>query len=256
MFLKKISRITTFLSHLTKRSYYSSRINNLFLENVNKYSMKLNTESSLEASHKTKTIAKLLDEFNEISGSIQDVNKELTGDSHSDIELSGLFKEEKLEMESKRNELITRVLNEIHSYEQSKDNERIPDSSSVVFEVSAGVGGREAMLFANELCVMYINFFNFKNWDILDEESDEQGGYLRHYQARIEGRDVWGFMRFEAGVHRVQRVPETEARGRVHTSTVSLACIPITDDSGVEINGEQQNFSEIVIKSFNLQKRI
>lgn len=235
MFSINLSRLSVILRHLPRRSYYSSRINNLFLENVNKYSSKLQTD---EISHRTKHITKLLGEFNELSGSIQDVDKELTSDSHSDSELLSLMKEEKGEMETKRSELITRILNEIHSYEQSKENERIPDSSSVLFEVSAGVGGKEAMLFANELCLMYNNFFNHKNWDVLDVESDEQGGYMRHYQAKIEGRDVWGFMRFEAGVHRVQRIPETESRGRVHTSTVSLACIPIIYDSGVEINGE------------------
>lgn len=220
---------------LIRRNHYSSRISALFLDNFDKYYSKLKTE---ESRHDTQRISKLLEEFTQLSDSIKDIEKELSNDKQPDVELSTLMKEEKVELEAKQSDLVTRVLNEIYNYELSKDASRIPDALSVLFEVSAGVGGKEAMLFANELCMMYINYFNHKNWDVQDVESDEQGGYLRHYQAKIEGRDVWNYMKFEAGVHRVQRVPETDARGRIHTSTVSIACIPITDDCAIEVNGE------------------
>lgn len=236
MFARSLSRIPVIVNFLPKRSYYSSGINSLFINNFDKYLTKVKSEENV---HDTKQICKLLNEFTQLSDCIKDVDKELSNENQSDKEMANLMKDEKVELESKQMELVAKVLNEIYSYEISKDTERIPDSSSILFEISAGVGGKEAMLFANELCAMYLNYFQYKNWENSDEESDEQGDYLRHYKARVAGRDAWGFMRFEAGVHRVQRVPATESKGRLHTSTVQIACIPITDDSGVEINGEE-----------------
>jgi len=242
MFLKHFLRLSIIPSHLCRRSYYSNRINRLFLDNFDKYCAKLKTEEiPSEISHKAQSISKLLEKFTEFSANIKDVEKELES-KQSDNELISLMKEEKVELEKKQSDLIPNVLNEIYEYELSKDKERISDVSCVLFEVSAGVGGKEAMLFANELCFMYLNYFNFKNWEVLDVESDEQAGYLRHYKAKVEGHDVWNFMKFEAGVHRVQRIPETETHGRIHTSTVSIACIPVTDDSAVEVDEKDLKF--------------
>lgn len=242
MFLKHLLRIAVISKQLPRRHYYSSRISCLFLNNFDKYFAKLKTE---ENSHLNQRISNLLDEFTQLSGSIKDVEKELSNDNQNDNEndneLLTMMKDEKVELETKQKDSIARILNEIHEYELSKDTERIEDASSILFEISAGVGGKEAMLFANELCTMYLNYVNHKNWDIMDVESaDEQGGYMRHFKAKIEGRNVWNYMKYEAGVHRVQRIPETEARGRVHTSTVSVACIPITNDCAVEIIGESK----------------
>jgi peptide chain release factor 1 len=236
MLFRIINRLSVFQNLVSRRSCSASRISSLFVNNFDKYIEKINNDRE---THEKKELTRLLHQFTQLSTSIKDVEKELSGGApQSDKELTGLMKEEKLELEAKRNELISEVLNEIYYYELSNDAERIPDSASVLFEVSAGVGGKEAMLFANELCDLYTNFFALKRWDVVDVEADQQAGYLRHYQAKVEGRDVWGFMRFEAGVHRVQRVPETETRGRVHTSTVTIACIPIIVDDGVEINGK------------------
>lgn len=216
------------------RHYFSSRINSLFVTNHEKYAAKLKSE---EITNESKRLTHLIDEYRLLLGGLKDVEKEL-GNKSSDVELLSLMKEEKAELEAQQNELVTKVLNEIHSYELSKDTERIPESSSILFEVSAGVGGKEAMLFGNELVNFYVNYMNHKRWDIHDIEHDQQGGTLRHFKAKVEGRDVWEFMRFEAGVHRVQRVPETEARGRVHTSTVSVACIPINEKFKFDLDGE------------------
>lgn len=235
MLLRSVGRISNIMSHLDRRRYFSSRISTLFVNNFDKYNDKIRSNRD---TYEKKQLNKLLEDFNQLTASIKDVDEGINSETSSDKELAGLMKEEKVELEVKQNELTAEVLNEIYHYELSNDADRIPDSSSVLFEVSAGVGGKEAMLFANELCNLYINFFNHKRWDLVDVEADQQSEYLRHYRARVDGHDVWGFMRFEAGVHRVQRVPETDSKGRIHTSTVTIACIPITTDAGVEINGE------------------
>lgn len=239
MLLNKLSRIYNPVIITHRRSYYSSKITSLFVDNFEKYQTRFAEESKDSTSHKKTKLKEKLASFTLITASIRDVDKELNNESQTDKELASLMSEEKAELESERNKIIANVLNEIHDYEQSKDMERIPDSSSVLFEVSAGVGGKEAMLFANDLCNLYYNYFSFKKWGMQDVESDQQpGGYLRHFQCKIEGREAWSHMKFEAGTHRVQRVPETETRGRIHTSTVSVACIPITDDADVDINGK------------------
>lgn len=218
-----------------RNSHYSSQINSLFQCNFDKYYKKVQTDENLI---KSRELHGLLEHYNQLSVGIKDIDKELMSKIVQDIELSNLMKEEKIELSSKQTELTEQILNEIYEYEQSKEVDKINDSTSVLFEISAGVGGKEAMLFANELFSMYYNYFNYKNWDLTDVEIDEQNGYLRHYQANIAGRNVYGHLNFEAGVHRVQRVPETESKGRVHTSTVSVACIPITDDSVINVIGK------------------
>ncbi|CAO1398771.1 unnamed protein product [Diamesa hyperborea] len=217
---------------MIRNSHFSTKINTLFQCNFDKYYAKVQSDENLI---KSRELHGLLENYNKLSVGIKDIEKELSNKNVQDIELSNLMKDEKVELSSKQTELTEQILNEIYEYEQSKDVDKINDSTSVLFEISAGVGGKEAMLFANELFEMYYNYFNYKNWDLTDVEIDEQGGYLRHYQANIAGRNVYGHLNFEAGVHRVQRVPETESKGRVHTSTVSVACIPITDESVINV---------------------
>lgn len=105
--------------------------------------------------------------------------------------------------------------------------------SSLIFEVSTGVGGQEAMLFASEMFDMYCAYFAYKGWDadVLAEDTTELGG-IRHASVMVSGEDAYGLLKFEGGVHRVQRIPATEKAGRVHTSTVSVAVIPKPDDLG------------------------
>lgn len=109
--------------------------------------------------------------------------------------------------------------------------------SSLIFEVSTGVGGQEAMLFAGEMFDMYCSYFAYKGWDadVLTEDSTELGG-IRHASAIVSGKDAYGLLKFEGGVHRVQRIPATERAGRVHTSTVTVAVIPKPDDLGKKID--------------------
>lgn len=99
-------------------------------------------------------------------------------------------------------------------------------------EISPGVGGREAMLFASDLWEMYQGFSDYHGWrfDILNFAPSEEGG-MRHGSVSIEGINAFRTLRYEGGVHRVQRVPATERSGRVHTSTVTVACLPQAPDN-------------------------
>jgi len=108
---------------------------------------------------------------------------------------------------------------------------------SAIMEIRPGVGGEEASLFAGELLEMYTRFAGKKGWDIqlMDVVHSDLGG-LKYGTIAIEGEDVYKFLKFETGAHRVQRVPRTEAAGRIHTSIATVAVLPQVDDVEVEIN--------------------
>ncbi|XP_021355022.1 peptide chain release factor 1-like, mitochondrial [Mizuhopecten yessoensis] len=106
--------------------------------------------------------------------------------------------------------------------------EESTDKNDIVLEVSQGVGGQEAMLFAAELFDMYRGLAKFKGWEFVENVYDDDTitGGIRNASASIKGESVYKFFKFESGVHRVQRVPATESKGRVHTSTVTVAVLP------------------------------
>ena len=116
------------------------------------------------------------------------------------------------------------------------DNER-EWPNEVVLEVRAGVGGEEASLFAEELAQMYLKYAESRGWQrkALDESRGSVGGY-KEAQFEIKGEDSYRTLQFETGVHRVQRVPATEKQGRIHTSTASVAILPIYKRTKIEIN--------------------
>ncbi|KAM6463518.1 peptide chain release factor 1-like, mitochondrial isoform 1-T2 [Liasis olivaceus] len=111
------------------------------------------------------------------------------------------------------------------------------DKNDLVIEVTAGVGGLEAMLFTAEMFDMYQQYAAYKNWtfEILAYASSIIGG-VRHASASIKGWEAYGQMKFEGGVHRVQRVPKTEKQGRVHTSTMTVAILPQPNEITLTIN--------------------
>lgn len=113
------------------------------------------------------------------------------------------------------------------------------DDRSVIMEVRAGAGGEEAALFAAELLKMYLRYAETKRWksEILDLSHGDAGG-IKQATARIEGDGVYGELKYESGVHRVQRIPETEAKGRVHTSTCTVAILPEVEEVDIVIRPE------------------
>ncbi len=113
------------------------------------------------------------------------------------------------------------------------------EGKDIIMEIRAGTGGEEAALFAANLFRMYSHYADTKGWkmEILSSNETGIGGY-KELVLSISGKDVYGSLRFESGVHRVQRVPETESGGRIHTSAVTVAVLPEAEETDIEIRQE------------------
>lgn len=111
------------------------------------------------------------------------------------------------------------------------------DTKNAILEIRAGTGGDEAALFAGDLFAMYKNYAEHKGWrvEVLQASDGEMGGY-RELVMQVAGREVFQHLKFESGVHRVQRVPKTETGGRIHTSAATVAVLPEAQEVDVEIN--------------------
>ena len=111
------------------------------------------------------------------------------------------------------------------------------DDKSVICEIRSGAGGEEAALFAGTLFRMYGMYAERKHWqiEILNENATELGGY-KEISFMVTGKGAYSRLKFESGVHRVQRVPDTESSGRIHTSTATVAVLPVVEDVEIEIN--------------------
>ena len=111
------------------------------------------------------------------------------------------------------------------------------DNAPVILEVRAGTGGDEAALFAGDLFRMYQRYASTRGWrvEVISATESGVGGY-KEIQANVSGDNVFGRLKFESGVHRVQRVPETETQGRIHTSAATVAVLPEPEDVDIEIN--------------------
>ena len=111
------------------------------------------------------------------------------------------------------------------------------DAKNSIMEIRAGTGGDEASIFAGDLYDMYKRYCEAKGWktEVVDYNQGTMGGY-KEISMKIDGEDVYGTLKFESGVHRVQRVPQTETQGRVHTSAATVAVLPEAEELDVELN--------------------
>lgn len=164
--------------------------------------------------------------------------EDLNDMSKEDPTMSDLVKEDISEVEKQMQE-IKNQMDEI--LESEKEEEKFPNK--IILEVRAGAGGEEAALFAEELSLMYRRYAEIKNWSVsvIDESKSSLGGY-KEASFEIKGEDVYKKLRFETGVHRIQRVPATEKSGRIHTSTASVAILPIRKQTVVEIDPADLEF--------------
>ncbi len=151
-------------------------------------------------------------------------------DAESDPEMREMAKAELDELESKRPEMEE----DIKMMLIPKDPE---DDKNAIIELRAGTGGDEACIFVEDIYRMYSMYFKEKGWKVEIINSNEGGtaGY-KEVSMNVEGEGVYGTMKFESGVHRVQRVPETESQGRVHTSAISVAVLPEAEEVDIDLN--------------------
>ena len=183
-----------------------------------------------ELSREQSGISKIVDAANEYNQIISDIeeNKMLLGDD----ELADLAKEELKELETRKPELEAEIKILLLPTDPN-------DDKNIYVELRAGAGGDEAGLFVADMFRTYIKYAENEGWktEIMSSSESEAGGY-KEMILLVKGESVYSKMKFEAGVHRVQRVPATETQGRVHTSAITVAIIPEVDDVEIEIRSE------------------
>ncbi|MCZ6619473.1 MAG: peptide chain release factor 1 [Gammaproteobacteria bacterium] len=158
------------------------------------------------------------------------------------VDARELAKDDDPEMRELANEDVVRLADALEAETLHMRNLLLPkdpdDGSNVYLEIRAGTGGDEAAIFSGDLYRMYSKFAENQGWqtEVINSRSGEHGGY-KEIITRIEGKDVYSLLKFESGAHRVQRVPETESQGRIHTSACTVAVMPEVEDiDSIEIN--------------------
>ena len=146
-----------------------------------------------------------------------------------DAELAELAREELPELDAEAHRLVEQILDGLISEASQGDR-------NAIVEIRAGTGGQEAALFAGDLLQMYTKFAEKQGWkiELMDESPSELGGF-KEVVFGVRGADVFKYLRFESGGHRVQRVPVTESAGRIHTSAATVAVLPEAEDVEVQI---------------------
>jgi peptide chain release factor 1 len=193
-----------------------------------------NQKRYVELNKEYKDLRALMDvreKYIELTENIQE-SEEIIADG-SDAEMTEMAK---LQLEDAKSEL-PKLDAQIRIMLVPKDPE---DSKNVVMEIRAGAGGDEASIFAGDLYKMYNKYADSKGWkcNIVDYNEGTNGGF-KEMIFEISGEDVYGTLKFEAGVHRVQRVPQTETQGRVHTSAATVMVLPEAEEFDIEINPKE-----------------
>jgi len=175
-------------------------------------------------------IEPLVERFREYRAVTRDIQEAEELAASGDPDLKDLAQQELKSLAARRDALVA----ELKALLVPKDPN---DQKNVVLEIRAGTGGEEAALFAAELFRMYSRYAERQGWRVEVLSSNETGvGGLKEVIALVEGRGVYSRLKYESGVHRVQRVPATEASGRVHTSTATVAVLPEAEEVDVQIN--------------------
>ena len=178
-----------------------------------------------------KSLGKIVSKYSELKKIVSGVDDaKLVLNKEKDEEFREMAKVELDKLSDKKNQ----IEEEIKVLLIPKDPD---DEKSVILEIRAGTGGDEAAIFAGDLLRMYQLYSEKNNWsfNLISSNEGTSGGF-KEIVSSVEGEDVYGKLKFEAGTHRVQRVPETETQGRVHTSAATVAVLPEAEDVELEIN--------------------
>ena len=167
--------------------------------------------------------------YKKVLAAISDAREMMTGEDRDMVEMA---EAELAELEEQRDGLVDRIRLQLLPRDAA-------DDKSVIIELRAGTGGDEAALFAGDLFRMYQRYAELKRWklSVLEQNEGEMGGY-REIIASITGVGAYARLKFESGVHRVQRVPDTESSGRIHTSAATVAVLPDVEEVDVDIRSE------------------
>lgn len=176
-------------------------------------------------------LAPLVETYQQYKTAKQDIEDSvLMLEDENDEEMREMAKEELIDAR-KRVEILEQKLKVLLLPKDPNDDKNI------ILEIRAGAGGDEAALFASELYRMYVNYAESQHWKVEIVSFNENGiGGFKEVQALITGRGAYSKLKYESGVHRVQRVPETESGGRIHTSTATVAVMPEAEDVDVQID--------------------
>ena len=178
-----------------------------------------------------KSLGKIVSKYSELKKIVSGIDDaKLVLNKEKDEEFREMAKVELDELSNKKDQ----IEEEIKVLLIPKDPD---DEKSVILEIRAGTGGDEAAIFAGDLLRMYQLYSEKNNWsfNLISSNEGTSGGF-KEIVSSVEGEDVYGKLKFEAGTHRVQRVPETETQGRVHTSAATVAVLPEAEDVELEIN--------------------
>ena len=178
-----------------------------------------------------KSLGKIVSKYSELKKIVSGIDDaKLVLNKEKDEEFREMAKVELDKLSDKKNQ----IEEEIKVLLIPKDPD---DEKSVILEIRAGTGGDEAAIFAGDLLRMYQLYSEKNNWsfNLISSNEGTSGGF-KEIVSSVEGEDVYGKLKFEAGTHRVQRVPETETQGRVHTSAATVAVLPEAEDVELEIN--------------------
>ena len=194
------------------------------MKDMNRYK-----EVMQEHSHLSEVVS-VYSEYKDVLSGIEDASVML--EEESDPDMKEMAKEELTGLEDRKEEL-----------EKQLKKLLVPkdplDGKNIIMEIRAGTGGDEAALFAADLFRMYSRFAEQNKWKIEIMDANEIGiGGFKEISFSISGKNVYGNLRYESGVHRVQRVPSTESGGRVHTSAVTVAVLPEAEETDIEIKNE------------------
>jgi peptide chain release factor 1 len=174
------------------------------------------------------TIINVYDQYLSVLSNI-DTNKQIL-ENESDEEFRDMAKADLVFQDGER----LKFEEELKSLLVPKEAE---DERNVMIELRAGTGGDEASIFVGDLCRMYTRYCESLGWEVtLVDSNDGTAGGFKEVMLEVKGENVYGKLKFESGVHRVQRIPETETKGRVHTSAASVAVLPEADEVDVDIN--------------------
>jgi peptide chain release factor 1 len=178
-------------------------------------------------------LSPIIESFREYLSIQKEIEKNRSLLHDTDQEIKTLAREEIDSLKSR----LSRIEEQIKILLLPKDPN---DEKNIILEIRAGTGGEEAALFASDLLRTYLRYAEIRRWktDILSQNITGKGGF-KEIIILIEGDNVYSRLKFESGVHRVQRVPETEAQGRIHTSAVTVAVLPEAEDVDIDINPEQ-----------------